>query len=117
VKERVGGVLVSNAINLDKLHSDMAGPNPPRVVDVRKDAAYVASGMIIAGAVRIKPEDIADSADRFHGETAVVYCVHGHEVSQGACEALREAGVEAFYLEGGFDAWAKAGYPLWEQNR
>ena len=37
----------------------------------------------------------------------VVYCVHGHEVSQSAAKALG-----ARYLEGGIEAWREAGGEL-----
>ena len=42
----------------------------------------------------------------------VVYCVHGHEVSQNACKNLRELGYGATFLEGGIDAWKQADLPL-----
>lgn len=42
----------------------------------------------------------------------VVYCVHGHEVSQGVCATLRAIGVDAAYLEGGVEGWRLAGLPI-----
>jgi hypothetical protein len=45
------------------------------------------------------------------GRPVVVYCVHGHEVSQGAAAALAAIGVEARYLEGGIAAWRESGLP------
>jgi hypothetical protein len=42
----------------------------------------------------------------------VVYCVRGHEVSQQAAAAVRAAGRDARYLEGGITAWAELGLPL-----
>ena len=42
----------------------------------------------------------------------VVYCVHGHEVSQGVAKALEEQGLLASYLEGGVEAWKAQGGPL-----
>jgi hypothetical protein len=41
----------------------------------------------------------------------VVYCVHGHEVSQGVTSALRTAGVDAAYLEGGIAGWTEKRLP------
>src|SRR5918996_1556324 len=43
---------------------------------------------------------------------AIVYCVHGREVSQGAAAVLSEAGVAARYLEGGLEGWNAAGGAL-----
>ncbi len=42
----------------------------------------------------------------------VVYCVHGHEVSQNAAKALRDIGFDACYLVGGIDGWKQAGLPV-----
>ena len=42
--------------------------------------------------------------------SVVVFCVHGHEVSQGVAKALREQGREASSLEGGIaDGWTPGG--------
>ena len=43
---------------------------------------------------------------------AVLYCVHGHEVSQGAAAILRRQGYDVRVLEGGIEAWREAGLPL-----
>ncbi len=45
-------------------------------------------------------------ASRAHGgplREVVVYCVHGHEVSQQAAATLRQASWNARFLEGGFE--------------
>ena len=67
---------------------------------------------MITMAVWRNPADIAHWLEetRTH-DRVVVYCVHGHEVSQGAAATLREAGVDAVYLEGGFEDFAAAGGP------
>ena len=41
----------------------------------------------------------------------VAYCVHGHEVSQGAAATLRKAGIQAAYLEGGIAGWKEQHLP------
>ncbi len=43
---------------------------------------------------------------------AVVYCAHGHEISQGLAAALRALGVDARHLDGGIEAWRQAGGEL-----
>jgi thiosulfate sulfurtransferase len=40
---------------------------------------------------------------------AVLYCAFGHEISQGLVAALRALGVDARHLDGGIDAWRRAG--------
>ena len=39
----------------------------------------------------------------------VVYCVHGHEVSQNAAKNLNDLGFKATYLEGGIAQWVESG--------
>ena len=39
----------------------------------------------------------------------ICYCVHGHEVSQGASATLCDLGIDARYLEGGIAEWKAAG--------
>lgn len=49
-------------------------------------------------------------------QTLVVHCLHGHNVSQLAVASLRAAGIDAAFLEGGIDAWEKAGGPVLTQH-
>jgi rhodanese-related sulfurtransferase len=43
----------------------------------------------------------------------VVYCVHGHEVSQGVAAVLQQRGIAARYLEGGIEeGWRTVGGDL-----
>ena len=58
------------------------------------------------------PEDVARWAYELPvGRPVVVYCVHGHEVGQNAAKALRAAGIDATYLEGGIAAWLEQSLP------
>src|SRR4051812_17872643 len=74
----------------------------PLVFDVRKAPAFDATSRVIASAIRVAPEQVP-AAGRLIGRdrSVIVYCVHGHEVSQGAARALGEAGFNASFLEGG----------------
>jgi hypothetical protein len=67
---------------------------------------------MLVGALRRDPTTV----DEWQGGLAserpvVVYCVHGHEVSQGIAAALAQAGLDARYLEGGIAGWAELGLP------
>src|SRR5262245_11357155 len=76
------------------------------VLDVRRQKAYREAGEMIAGALRRDPETLADWASTLpRASSVVVYCVHGHEVSQGAARALADRGLPASFLEGGIEAW------------
>lgn len=85
---------------------------PARVlIDVRKDEAYAASGRTIAGALRRPPSQVGEWAADFRGRPVAIFCVHGHEVSQTVCTRLRSEGIDAVYIEGGFEALVTAGFP------
>ena len=101
------------AISVTALQAGIAGANPPIVIDVRRGAAFAASAELVAGALRRDPPALPAWAGSLpKAGKVVVYCVHGHEVSQGAAKALNERGIEAQYLEGGLEAWKKAGGAL-----
>jgi rhodanese-related sulfurtransferase len=79
----------------------LRSPQPPLVIDVRKAPAYLAAPDMIRGALRREPEEV-DSWRQTLPSAAdvVVYCIHGHEVSQGVARALGGR-----YLEGGIEHW------------
>ena len=80
------------------------------LLDVRRRPAFEAEPRLIPGAVWKDPEQV----DRWVAElnpnrSVVVYCVHGHEVSHGVADRLRDLGLEALLLEGGIEAWKASG--------
>jgi Fe-Mn family superoxide dismutase len=82
-----------------------------RRVDVRRRGAFEAAADMVPGAVWRDPERVDEWAGEFAGSDVVVYCVHGHEVSQSTAARLREAGISARFLAGGIEAWKAAGRP------
>ena len=85
----------------------------PLVIDVRREAVFKTAPDLIAGAVRQDPATIGEWAGKIRNNAlVVVYCVHGHEVSQNAAKVLRERGLNAKFLEGGIEAWRAAGGDL-----
>ncbi len=83
------------------LQQALRSSQPPLVIDVRKTPAFLAAADMVRGALRRDPAAV-ESWRRTLPAAAdvVVYCVHGHEVSQGVAEALG-----ARYLEGGIEHW------------
>ncbi len=77
-----------------------------KVLDVRRREHRVDVEHPVPGAVWQDPEHIAEWSKELgdHGEV-IVYCVHGHNVSQGARDFLRERGLRARIVEGGIEAW------------
>lgn len=71
-------------------------PDAPLILDVRRDARFSTSEQRVASALREPPSGGTP-------RDLVVYCVHGHEVSQQAARQLRAAGHRAWALEGGIE--------------
>jgi thiosulfate sulfurtransferase len=90
------------------------GGLPFTLLDVRRAAKRRAESDQIAGGQWLDPALWLDWKDRFeHAPTpVVVYCAHGHEISQGLVAALRAMGADARHLEGGIEAWRAAGQPV-----
>ena len=97
-------------ISAAELLERVGTPDAPMVFDVRRTEAYAASPGVIPGA-RWRDHKLVE---RWAGEVplgreAVVYCVHGHQVSRSAWIELEAAGVTVRLLEGGIEAYAEAG--------
>ncbi|WP_187972245.1 rhodanese-like domain-containing protein [Aquibium microcysteis] len=84
----------------------------PLLIDVRRAPARAESGLTISDSLCGEPGRVADGARALDGRMVVVFCVHGHEVSQGIAERLTALGVDCRYLEGGFAAWQALGNPV-----
>jgi rhodanese-related sulfurtransferase len=79
-------------------------------IDVRRDYEWEAGR--IAGARHIEVNDLTSSADSIPRDRPVIfYCRSGNR-SGMAVEAFRQAGFEAFNIDGGLTAWAAAGLPV-----
>ena len=98
-------------ITAAELRSALAGRQPPLLIDVRRPPAFRAAPDMAAGALRRDPAAVASWARELpRAASVVVYCVHGHEVSQNAARALQDLGIAARYLEGGLEeGWKAAG--------
>ena len=82
-----------------------------RLLDVRRAQARAADGSDIPGGRWLDPARWLDWKDEVGaGLPVVVYCAHGHEISQGLSAALRAMAVDARHLEGGISAWKAAGH-------
>jgi rhodanese-related sulfurtransferase len=85
----------------------------PLIVDVRRAPAFSAAEDYIAGALRRDPQRVEEwMAELPRAASIVVYCVHGHEVSQTVAKSLRDRGLDAAYLDHGLEGWRQAGAAL-----
>ena len=99
-------------------------PDTPRVFDLRRAPRFEASAHLLPTAQYLSPEALDELIQTEPPQRAVVYCVYGHEVGQHGAAALRAAGWDARYLEGGLEGgepgvdapeqmtgWAQAALP------
>src|SRR6202162_2514835 len=84
-------------------------PQAPALVDVRIDDDYRADPRLLPGSIRHDFRAVEQWAPQYLGKSVVVVCQKGQKLSEGAAALLRHGGVEAQTLEGGFEAWKKAG--------
>ncbi|MSQ54949.1 MAG: sulfurtransferase [Betaproteobacteria bacterium] len=101
-----------------ELQSAIHSGLPPLVIDVRKQERFREAADLVRGALRRDPLRIAEWSKTLpRANEVVVYCVHGHEVSQGAAKALAAAGIPARYLDGGIEHWREAGGDLFAKPK
>lgn len=101
------------SISAPDLYARLGTASAPVVIDVRRQPAFDAGETLLAGSIRGLPDDIgAWGAQMPEGQSVVVYCVHGHEVSQSAASTLRARGIDARYLAGGIAQWNEHGLPM-----
>jgi rhodanese-related sulfurtransferase len=100
-----------NAISSSELRAALGERGAPIVLDVRRRPAYREAGETVAGALRRDPDAVGDWVKTLpRASSVVVYCMRGHEGSQGVAKALDEQGIRVRYLEGGIEGWrAKEG--------
>ena len=99
-------------ISPSEVYSSLGTPSAPLLIDVRRREAYDVDTVMIAGAFHRNPEQVSRWLPGLPpGREIVVYCVHGHEVSQGVAKALCDAGLRARFLEGGIADWKAKAFP------
>jgi len=97
------------SISPQQLKSELASNEPPLLIDVRRSPAFRSAPDMAAGALRRDPAAVASWSKTLpRAAGVVVYCVHGHEVSQNTAKALRDMGLAARFLEGGLEEGWKA---------
>ena len=80
----------------------------PVLIDVRPKKRNAPDRYLVPTARSMESETVASWAHNFFGQRVVVYCEDGGNISQGTAAWLRQAGIDAQTLEGGFEAWCKA---------
>lgn len=96
------------SISVSELQARLRGGQPPLVIDVRRNERWREAPDAIRGALRRDPALVEQWQKTLPAAAQiVVYCVHGHEVSQNAAKFLG-----AQFLEGGIEHWRAEGGEL-----
>jgi membrane protein DedA with SNARE-associated domain/rhodanese-related sulfurtransferase len=114
-KRRIVRLLRARRVSPEALHRRIEAGEPVRIVDLRTAIAFGITGRTLPGAIRLDPEDL----DARHAEIprdcdVVLFCTCPNETTSARVAlALRRRGIErVFPLQGGFEAWVAAGYPI-----
>ena len=101
----------TSSISALDLYARLGSVLAPTVVDVRRDAPDPENGRMVVSAFYCDPEEVKRWSNVTLSQPVLVYCREGHDVSQSVARALRAAGVETFYLQGGIAGWIEKGLP------
>ena len=98
------------SISVSELARQLEVGKPLLLLDVRREQARAASGVQINDAMWKNPALWLDWKDGIaHDLPIVVYCAHGHEISQGLTATLVAMGADACHLDGGISEWQAQG--------
>ena len=101
-----------NQITVSQLNRLVGTPTSPVIVDVRIDEDFSEYPDLIPSAFRHPFDDVESLAPQLTGKQVVLYCHKGKKLSQGCMALLRNKGVHAEYLQGGFMEWKNSELPL-----
>jgi len=99
-------------ITVQQLTRIIGTPSAPMLVDVRTREDYKSDRRLLPAARHLESQAVSSWANSYSGSRVVVYCRDGGDISQGTAAWLRNAGIDAQTLGGGFKEWRKAGQPL-----
>ena len=99
-------------ISSDKLTRLIGTANAPVLIDVRTDEDFAADPRLIPGSIKLSHDNVSGWGSELSGRSAIVACLRGAKLAQGTAAWLRQLGVQAETLEGGFEGWKDAKLPL-----
>ncbi|MBA5777374.1 chromate resistance protein [Stappia sp. F7233] len=92
-------------ITVQQLSRLVGLPDQPRIIDVRLEEDFQLDRRLIPASKRMSHAQAIDCEDMAAGDRVVVVCEKGRKLSQGVAAVMRERGIAAETLEGGFVAW------------
>ena len=99
-------------ISSEKLSRLIGTARMPVLIDVRTDEDFAADPRLIPGSIKRHDQAAEGWGKEYSGRKAVVACLRGQQLAQGTTAWLRQLGVMAESLEGGFEGWKAATLPL-----
>jgi rhodanese-related sulfurtransferase len=90
--------------------AEMIKSGAAEVVDVRRDWEWEAGHL--ENARHVEVNDLTANAESIPRDRPVVFVCRGGSRSAMAAEAFRQAGWDAYHVEGGLRAWVEAGLPF-----
>jgi rhodanese-related sulfurtransferase len=99
----------TSEITVSQLSRLVGLSNAPAIVDVRIDDDYRADPRLLPGSLCRDYQAWPQWASAYRGKIVIVVCQKGQKLSEGTAAWLRHEGIDAQILEGGFEAWKKAG--------
>jgi rhodanese-related sulfurtransferase len=90
-------------LNRTELGILLGRADAPCALDVRRSERFSQSSHGVPTARHVPPDHLLAFIQQHRPQAAIVYCVHGHELSQGAVQQLRAAGWDARCLAGGIE--------------
>ena len=101
---------MNRTISPDELSRLLTNRKTVLLLDVRRRVEYDTDGRKIPGAAWLDPERLAQWSTALPlDRQIVVYCARGGTVSNAIVDQLQAKGIKACFIEGGIDAWRRAG--------
>ena len=102
----------SGQIDTPQLLAALTAGHAPVILDVRREKIFADAVDVLPAARRADHMAPALGLGGDKSRPVIVYCIHGHNVSQLATGLLRAEGYTAAQLIGGIDGWRDAGAPV-----
>src|SRR5947208_2761493 len=111
-----GGDLMSSAsflVSPQELWPRLGTGEAPVILDVCRASIHDAMAGLIPTSTWRQPEAHEQWVQQLDGARPIVLaCRYGHNLSQMVAADLRQGGLRAQVLEGGYQGWSEAGLPL-----
>ena len=95
-------------ITVSQLSRLVGLPHSPAIVDLRADDDFASDPRLIPGSQRRPVSTTVPWGGDYKGQSVVLVCKDGLQISQGVGAWMRQQGVDAQTLEGGYRAWCSS---------